>query len=273
MAPINGARALYREFATATTMRLSVLIKTIRAAMVLCAPLAIAHAATGGEPVATEQVDVAPCVAAASVDDDDKVDALCPAVIESEKTAKADRLKALIARGDHYARRRLIDRAIADYSQALLLDPSLADIFNARGELWILKYDRPKAVQDFGAALKLNPNHEKAKANHKALARELERIGARMAIAGKPSFNCARAKRAVEKAICASPDLAELDSDVQGSYVRAVREASNPRDAKKLRRDQDAYISRRNAEFGRPGYDLKKAMLERLQQINGVDGY
>ncbi|MBR0719757.1 tetratricopeptide repeat protein [Bradyrhizobium liaoningense] len=241
--------------------------------MALSVPLAIAHAATGGEPVAAEQVDVAPCLAAASVDDDDKVDAHCPAVIDSEKTVKTDRLKALIARGDHYVRRGMTDRAIADYSQALLLDPSLADIFNARGELWLRKYDRPKAVQDFGAALKLNPNHEKAKANHKALAQELERIGARMAIAGKPSFNCARARRAVEKAICADLDLAELDSDVQGSYVRAVREASNPRDKKLLQREQDAYIARRNAEFGRPGYDLKKAMLERLQQINGIDGY
>ena len=27
------------------------------------------------------------------------------------------------------------------------------------------------------------------------------------------------------------------------------------------------------AEYGRPGYDLKKAMRDRLQQINGIDGY
>lgn len=253
-------------------MRLSVLIQISGAVLVLCAPGAMVHAATSGEPAATEQVDVGPCLAAVTVDDDDKVDASCPGVIDSEKAAKADRLKALIARGDHYVRRAMIDRAIADYSQALLLDPS-ADIYNARGELWLRKYERPKAVQDFGAALRLNPNHEKAKANHKALAQELERIGARMAIAGKPSFNCARARRPVEKAICASPDLAELDSDVQGSYVRAFREARKPRDKKLIQREQDAYIARRNAEFGRPGYDLKKAMLDRLREINGVDGH
>ena len=43
--------------------------------------------------------------------------------------------------------------------------------------------------------------------------------------------------------------------------------------ARKLRREQEEYISRRNAEYGRPGYDLKKAMRDRLQQINGIDGY
>lgn len=261
------------EFATATIMRLSVLIQFAGAVLALCALVPIAHAATSGEPVATELVDVAPCLGAASADIDDKVDANCPAVIDNEKTAKPDRLKALIARGDYYVRRGMTDRAIADYSQALLLDPSLADIYNARGELWLRTYDRPKAAQDFGAALRLNPNHEKAKANNKALAQELERIGARMAIAGRPSFNCARARRAVEKAICASPDLAELDSDIQGSYVRAVREAQKPSDKKLIQREQDAYLARRNAEFGRPGYDLKKAMLDRLREINGVDGY
>jgi hypothetical protein len=44
-------------------------------------------------------------------------------------------------------------------------------------------------------------------------------------------------------------------------------------EARALQREQDEFIARRNAGFGRPGYDLKKAMQERLQRINGVDGY
>ena len=229
--------------------------------------------ATGTELEKEPQVDPSPCLAAISAADDDRITTACGELIDNDKTAKEDRVKALIGRAAVFARRDQIDRAIADYDNALRADTSLADIYNARGELWRRKGDRPKALRDFGAAIKLNPDHQAARANYKSLAQELERIGARMAIAGKPSFNCARAKRAVEKAICASPDLAELDSDIRGSYVRALREAPTPRDAKKLQREQDAYISRRNAEFGRPGYDLKKAMLERLQQINGVDGY
>ena len=51
-----------------------------------------------------------------------------------------------------------------------------------------------------------------------------------------------------------------------------IREARNPGEAKDLQRAQEDFIARRNAEFGRPGYDLKKAMQERLQRLNGVDG-
>lgn len=171
------------------------------------------------------------------------------------------------------ARHDQIDRAIADDSRALLLDPTLADIFNDRGELWLKKGDRPRAVQDFGAALRIDPNHEKAKANHKAMARELERIGAQMAVAGKPSFNCAGARRAVEKAICANREFADLDREVYAANARALRDARNAAETKTLERQQDDFIARRNAGFGRPGYDLKKAMQERLQKLNGVDGY
>ena len=41
----------------------------------------------------------------------------------------------------------------------------------------------------------------------------------------------------------------------------------------RLQREQEQFIARRNAEFGKPSYDLKKAMQERLLEINGVDGY
>ena len=46
-----------------------------------------------------------------------------------------------------------------------------------------------------------------------------------------------------------------------------------PHQARTLRRKQQEYISRRNAQYGRPGYDLKKAMRTRLQEINGIEGY
>jgi len=232
-----------------------------------------AHAATGGEPAAVVQVDIAACLAATATDDMDKAGPACAAVIDNEKTAKPDLIKALVARGALLARHDQIDRAIADDSRALLLDPALADVFNARGELWLKKGDKPKAVLDFGAALRIDPNHEKAKANHKAMAREIERIGAQMAVAGKPSFPCSGVRRPVEKAICGNRELADLDREVYAANARVIREARNAGEAKKLQHEQDDFIARRNAGFGRPEYDLKKAMQDRLQRLNGVDGY
>ncbi len=99
---------------------------------------------------------------------------------------RTDRIKALIARAGAYGRNDQIDRAIGDYDTALRLDPARADVFNARGELWRSKGDRPRALADFGAAIKLNPQHETARANYKSLAQELERLGAQMAIKNKP---------------------------------------------------------------------------------------
>jgi tetratricopeptide (TPR) repeat protein len=142
--------------------------------------------ATGVEPITDPQVDPAPCVAAAATDDADKIIAICGALIDNEKTTRTDRIKALIARAGAYGRNDQIDRAIGDYDTALRLDPARADVFNVRGELWRSKGDRPRALADFGAAIKLNPQHETARANYKSLAQELERLGAQMAIKNKP---------------------------------------------------------------------------------------
>ena len=229
--------------------------------------------ATGAEPAKDPQIDPAPCIAAAAAGDDDKTISVCGALIGNEKTARSDRIKALIARGGAHERKDLIDRAIADYDGVLRLDPALADIFNARGELWRRKGDRPKALADFGMAIKLNPEHPAARGNHKSLAQELERLGALKAVAGKPSFDCSTARRPAEKAICADPELADLDRDINAMHVRIIGQARSPAQARALRREQDAFIARRNTVFGRPGYDLRKAMKERMQKLVGADGH
>lgn len=242
-------------------------------ALLLWTALAHGALATGAEPATDPQVDPAPCLAAAAASDADKIIDVCGALIDSDKAVRADRIKALFARAGAYDSKGMIDRAIGDYDTMLRLDPALADVFNIRGELWRRKGDRPKALADFGTAIKLNPEHTAAKANYKSLAQELERLGALKAVAGKPSFNCATARRAVEKAICANPELADLDRDINAMNVRIIGEARNPAQARALQREQDAFIARRNAEFGRPGYDLRKAMKDRMQNLVGVDGY
>ena len=138
-----------------------------------CGPAAVS------EP-ADPKVDAAPCFAAAIAKaDPDQIVASCGPVIDNEKTPAADRLRALLARAAAYIRKQQDDRAIADYDVALKLDPTLADIFNARGELWRKKGDRPRALADFGAAIKLNP-----RPCHRA--RQLQIAGAGTGAARRP---------------------------------------------------------------------------------------
>jgi len=165
---------------------LKTLIRNAAIAALLCAALPHGAFASSTEPLTDPQVDPAPCVAAAATHDDDNIIAICGALADNDKTLKADRIKALIARAGAWDRKEMIDRAIGDYDTVLRLDPTLADIFNIRGELWHRKGDRPRALADFGAAIKLNPQHEAARANYRSLAQELERLGAQMAVKNRP---------------------------------------------------------------------------------------
>jgi len=249
-------------------MRLKVLIIAITA---LVSPEL--HA-TGADTSTVPPIDPASCMAAIAAGDDDKVTAECAALIDNEKTAKADRIKALVARAGIFTRKDQLDRAIADYDAVLRLEPQ-ADIYNSRGELWWKRGDRPKALADFAAAIKLNPDHPSAKGNYKRLAQELERLGALMAVAGKPSFNCATAKRPVEKAICANPELANLDRQINAVNSKVVHDAmaDSPRAGRAMQQAQDEFLASRNVSFGRPDYDLQKAMRERLQHLLEVERY
>jgi tetratricopeptide (TPR) repeat protein len=249
------------------------LIRKVGIAATLWVALPYAAGAVGTAPLTDSQADPAPCVAAALGCDDDAIVADCGRLIGDEKSATADRVKALIARAGAYDRKELIDRAIDDYSMALRLDPTLADIYTARGELWRRKGDRPRALQDFAAAIRLNPNQSAARSNYKSLALELERLGALLAVNNKPSFNCATARRAVEKTICANPELANLDREINAVNTKVVGDAGrdNPRAGRAMQREQDDFIARRDAAFGRPDYDLRKVMAERLEHLRALE--
>ena len=229
-----------------------------------------------GTPAATSSavaIDPLPCLAAIAANDDDTIISRCDSLIGNEKNTRPDRIRAALARAAAYDRKQQVDRAIADYDTALRLDPAQADAFNHRGEVWRKKGDRPHALADFGAAIRLNPEHSPARANYKSLAQELELLGAQMAVRNQPSFNCATAKRAVEKAICADPGLAKLDRDINDIFVHVIAESPNRRAALALTGEQRDFIAKRNASFGKRGYDLRTAMEARLKAVSGVDGY
>lgn len=236
---------------------------------------AVPALATSNDDLDDPMADPAPCLsAAAKPEEAERAVALCGRLLANRKTERDDRIKALAARGGALARTGQLDRAIVDYDDALRLDPKQPDVLNARGEVWRLKGDRPKALADFSAALKLQPDHAAARDNHKSLAMELERLGAQKAIDGKPSFDCRRARRAVEKAICADRELANLDREIHARFVRLSQDGKlAPAELQALKRAHDTFLVQRNSAFGRPGYDLRAAMKARLQLLSGKDGY
>jgi len=69
--------------------------------------------ATGADSASVPPADAAPCMAAIAGNDDDKILGACGTLIDNEKSAKADLLKALVARAGVFTRRDQIDRAIA----------------------------------------------------------------------------------------------------------------------------------------------------------------
>jgi hypothetical protein len=50
-----------------------------------------------------------------------------------------------------------------------------------------------------------------------------------------------------------------------------VLKATKGRSAGDLRKTQRDFLATRNTSFGRPGYDLRKVMQERLQRLNAME--
>ena len=159
-----------------------------------------------------------------------------------------------------------LDRAIADYGEAIKLDADFWKAYNNRGAAWRLKGDRRRALSDFEAALRANPSAEEAVASRRLLVREIEQLGAMMPLDNKPSFNCSAAKRAAEKAICGDPGLIQLDREIDLQFRKAVAKL-DARRADALRKEQAAFVASRNAAFGRADYDMRADLEKRLATL------
>ena len=78
----------------------------------------------------------------------------CNAVIrETVKSLAA----AYYYRGAAYVAKNEWDRAIADYSEAISIDPNESDYLNSRAAVYEHKKDMAKAMADYDQAIKLNP--------------------------------------------------------------------------------------------------------------------
>ena len=68
-------------------------------------------------------------------------------------------------RGDAYYDKGDYDRAIADYNEAIQLDPKLAFAWNHRGNAYYVKGDYDRAIADYNEAIRVDPKRAAAWSN------------------------------------------------------------------------------------------------------------
>ena len=84
--------------------------------------------------------------------------AACNYAITSGIYRGVDLGRAYNNRGVEYAQRGDLDRAIADYGEAIRLEPTNVKALHNRGYAWSKKGEYERAVADFDAVLRLDPN-------------------------------------------------------------------------------------------------------------------
>src|SRR6266540_5092932 len=176
--------------------------------------------------------------------------------------------KFLTNRGDAYQFKKQYDHAIADYNEALKLDPKFGLAYNNRGAAHEAKGDLERAIADLEQAIRLNPNNELAVTNLARAKSKRDRLALVNPRQG-PSFDCAKASLAAEKAICSDEELARFDRDIDAAYQAALGRLDKKK-ADALRREQKTFLATRDRLFGRPGYQLKAEMEKRLVQLRAI---
>ena len=123
---------------------------------------------------------------------------------------------AFTNRGLAYKRKGLLDRAIADYDEAIRLKPDLAETFSNRGTAYYYKGQIGRAIADYDEAIRLKPDFAQAFGNRGNVYRK------------KGQFD--RAIEDYDEAIRLNPDDAQVFADrglayeKKGELTQALRD-------------------------------------------------
>jgi tetratricopeptide (TPR) repeat protein len=86
----------------------------------------------------------------------------CTDIIDNGHVRNAKLVQAYLNRGRAYAKRGSFAEAIADFEQAIGLNPSNAELYRERGDSYRARKETALAEEDFAAAIRLSPDDAKA---------------------------------------------------------------------------------------------------------------
>lgn len=147
---------------------------------------AIALGLGTGLTAASAQND--PCFEATLETNGDRAIAVCTKFIESGRLSGRELSRHLNNRGLGYMKNDDLDRALADFDEALNITPNYAFAYDNRGDVWREKGQFDRAIADYNSAIRVDPtftaayynrgftyermgNKESARADYEALLR------------------------------------------------------------------------------------------------------
>jgi len=169
-------------------------------------------------------------------------------------------------RGFAHLKQKNYDKAVSDLSQAILLDPGLADAYHDRGQAYVLKQPRDyaKAVADFEAVLRINPNYPKVRQLLEHARLVLGRD------APPASANDSIAVAATLERQVAGSGMAQIK---KGDYDKAIADLN--RTIQQNPNSSAAYFNRSLAYSGKDDFTKAIADLDKSIQLNpnNADAY
>src|SRR5262249_27355850 len=134
----------------------------VRGYLVPLAPLALAATISASPALAQTKPPSAEAARLWCVGGDDssaaKQIAGCNAVLAARRLTDSARKAAYFLRGNAYSAQGAYDRAAADYSAALKIDPNYAGAWRGRGEAHFRRKEFALAISDDSTYIKLDPN-------------------------------------------------------------------------------------------------------------------